>query len=123
MGCDPVHHNRMRCAWSTVRPRGREDREASGFIASGPAEVYNPVTQQRGAQSRKRSGGCNLTVCCTRSSLLGRSWRFRAGSWQDGRLALTADRIAASLVEAYDKDHARVVFIDTVEVLRENRFW
>jgi len=33
-----------------------------------------------------------------------------------------ADRIAASLVEACGKDRARVVFIDTVEVLRENRF-
>ena len=57
MGCDPVHHNRMRCAWSTVPPRRRQDRDASGSIASGPAEVYNPVTQRRGAQYRKRSEG------------------------------------------------------------------
>ncbi|MGQ9807145.1 MAG: P-II family nitrogen regulator [Armatimonadota bacterium] len=34
----------------------------------------------------------------------------------------TANRIAAFVVENYYRDYAMVVFIDTVEVLRENRF-
>ena len=117
MGCDPVHHNRMRCAWSTVRPRGREDRDASGSIASGPAEVYNPVTQRRGAQYRKRSEGQSERL--VHGVFPVEAVVVLAGGLLTG---WAADRIAASLVEACGKDRARVVFIDTVEVLRENRF-
>ncbi|BCW97928.1 MAG: hypothetical protein KatS3mg024_0755 [Armatimonadota bacterium] len=99
----------------------------STFQAKLVTIITEALLEEELTQRLVELGATGYTISDTR----GRGHRgIRDAGWEHGaniRVEVlceeeVARRIAAFLVENYYRDYAMVVFIDTVEVLRENRF-